>query len=219
MRARARPWNDAILDPMVRLERGGSDFLSAVSSTLFAFGAKSVYSPALYPGSTRVWTRTGFEDFAALDVMERPLVAERPPDPKDVRMVQAPDWDEILDIDQESFDGFWGMSRLGLTEAHETNRSTALFVVGQDHRLAGYAIVGAQWGTVYLHRIAVRPDESGHGLGGALLARSINWGVGTGSRTMVLNVRPENSRAKSLYRRLGFTDTGTALRVYRHPRT
>lgn len=107
------------------------------------------------------------------------------------------------------------MNSLGLAEAHETNRSTALFVADGPDGLAGYAIVGAQWGTVYLHRVAVRPELAGQGLGAALLGASIDWGGRTGGRTMVLNVRPENTRAKELYGRFGFADTGASLQVLR----
>lgn len=214
-RARARPWNEAITDPMVRLERGGNDFLNAVTEKLFAIGTGSVYSPALYAGSTRVWRRSGFEDYASLDMMERTLERGRADVAGDVRLQTDPDWDQILDVDRQAFEGFWGMSRLGLAEAYGTNRSTALFVVLAKNRLAGYAIVGAQWGTVYLHRIAVLPADSGRGLGAALVAASIDWGARSGNGSMVLNVRPGNTRAKRLYRRLGFTDTGTSLQVLR----
>lgn len=215
LRARARPWNESVPDPMVRLDRGGSDFLGAVTRELFDLGAQAVYSPALYAGSTRVWRRSGFEGFALLDVMERSLGGGSATDTGEVRLENDPDWKEILDVDRAAFEGFWGMSALGLTEAHETNRAAALFVATDEDRLAGYAIVGAQWGTVYLHRIAVLPADAGRGLGTALLTASIEWANRSGSRTMVLNVRPQNTRAKLLYRRHGFTDTGTSLQVLR----
>lgn len=205
---------------MVRLDRGGTEFLIAVAKQLITeVGADWVYSPALYAGSTRVWRRSGFDDYETLDVMERLLngkpAATTPPE---VWFETDPDWGEILDVDRSAFEGFWGMSSLGLREAYRTNRSTALPVVTDGDRILGYALVGSQWGTVYLHRIAVRPDESGRGLGAALLKASIDWGHRSGGRSMVLNVRPENRRAKRLYENLGFTDTGTKLRVLRYRR-
>lgn len=216
-RARARPWNESITDPMVRLDRGGSDFLRLVSTHLHGLGIGTVYSPALYPSSTDVWRRAGFDGFVSLDIMERPLVG--PPFPVDETKVvieRRPNWEQILDVDRLAFDGFWGMSRLGLREAHMTNRTSAVLVVAEDNELSGYAIVGTQWATVYLHRIAVRPNAAGRGLGAALLASALDWGARSGGNSMVLNVRPENRRATRLYERMGFTRTETALEVLRH---
>jgi ribosomal-protein-alanine N-acetyltransferase len=218
-RARVRPWNDTISDPMVRLERGGSDFLQAVTSHLYELGAGTVYSPALYPGSTSVWQRAGFDEYVSLEIMERPLGGPgNTSDTQGVGIQAQPDWEEILDIDRLAFEGFWGMSSLGLREAHRTNRMTAVLVAGDGDRLSGYAIVGAQWATIYLHRIAVRPEQSGRGLGAALLASAIDWGSTAGGKAMVLNVRPENQRAKRLYERMGFASTTVALQVLRHVR-
>ncbi|HEX6302317.1 MAG TPA: GNAT family N-acetyltransferase [Acidimicrobiia bacterium] len=216
-RARARPWNESITDPMVRLDRGGSDFLRLVTTHLHGLGVDTVYSPALYPGSTDVWRRAGFDGFVSLDVMERPLI-DTPFPVGETRVVIArrPDWEQILAVDRLAFDGFWGMSRLGLREAHTTNRTSAVLAASEDKELTGYAIVGTQWATVYLHRIAVRPNAAGRGLGAALVAAALDWGARSGAKSMVLNVRPENRRATRLYERMGFARTETALQVLRH---
>lgn len=219
LRARARPWNETVTDPMIRLDRGGAEFLAAVTEALGDLVGGAVYSPALYGGSTRVWRRSGYRDFATLSIMERALNGGRARRAiEEAQIEDEPDWTEVVELDRQAFEGFWGMSALALQEAYETNRSTALIVSRNEGRLAGYAIVGSQWGTVYLHRIAVRPEESGRGLGAALLTASIDWGKGTGSRSLILNVRPDNDRAIRLYERLGFANTGTALQVLRHDR-
>lgn len=216
-RARARPWNESVTDPMVRLERGGSDFLRLVTTHMHGLGVATVYSPALYPSSTDVWRRAGFDDFVSLNIMERPLVGTPSPvDNARVIIERRPNWDQILDVDRIAFDGFWGMSRLGLQEAHMTNRTSVVLVATEDNELSGYAIVGSQWATVYLHRIAVRPAAAGRGLGAALLASALDWGARSGGKSMVLNVRPENTRAMRLYGRMGFARTETALEVLRH---
>jgi ribosomal-protein-alanine N-acetyltransferase len=199
------------------MDRGGRDFLESVVEALYDLGAKSVYSPALFPGSTRLWRRSGFDDHAKLDVMERSLLGDLvPATGVEVKAEPTPNWDMVLDVDQAAFEGFWLMSRDGLAEAHETNRVAVALTVTAPRGLAGYAIVGSQWGTAFLHRIAVHPEETGRGVGTALLRSAIAWSTRTGARTMVLNVRPENTRAKRLYGHVGFTDTGTSLRVLRH---
>lgn len=203
---------------MVRLERGGAEFLTAVRDRLVEISGEDVYSPALYPGSTRVWRRSGFVDHAVLTVMERSLTGlpTEPPSTHRVKSAMEVDWSSILDIDRKSFQGFWGMSRLGLEEALETNPATTLLTAPGDTHPGGFAIVGAQWAVAYLHRIAVRPDRSGEGLGRALLEAAMRWGAAHGAKAMVLNVRAENARAIRLYARSGFTNTGTELQILRH---
>lgn len=216
-RARARPWNEVFTAPMVRLDRGGTEFLIAVRNELANLTGEGVYSPALFPGSTRVWRRAGFDDYSALMVMERSLAHVATSSATYEVKAPEPDWDAILSVDRASFEGFWGMNRLGLQEAHQTNPSTTLLVVSGNEAPEGFAIVGSQWGVAYLHRIAVVPERSGQGLGAALLDSAMRWGAAHGARSMVLNVRSDNRRAISLYEKAGFTDTGTSLQILRHP--
>lgn len=205
---------------MLRLDRGGTEFLIAVVKRLGDLGVEGVFSPALYPGASGVWRRSGFEDYTRLDVMERAVDANSPDtDPDAVRQDPNPDWERVLDVDRSAFEGFWGMSRLGLEEAVDVSRSNAVLVSGSNDSLSGYAIVGSQWGTVYLHRIAVRPEDSGQGVGSALLSAAIAWGRRSGARSIVLNVRPDNEGAKRFYAHHGFMETGTALEVLRHERS
>jgi ribosomal protein S18 acetylase RimI-like enzyme len=202
---------------MVRLDRGGAEFLTAVTRKLEEMGAGRVYSPALYPDSTSVWKRSGFHPDAELAIMERSLSTGPEKEPThEVLAVGSPRWEEVVRLDATAFEGFWKMSTLGLREAYDTNRSTTLFTTSVGDALAGYAIVGTQWGVTYLHRIAVHPEHGGAGLGTSLMSASIAWGRAHGGRTMVLNVRSVNDRAQRLYERCGFTHTGTNLMVLRH---
>ncbi len=214
-RAQARPWNDGEPAAAIRLVRGSSDFLGAASRRLIEEGSTDVYSPALYPSSTRVWDDAGFSQFRELAVMERVLdqSVEEPEHP--VGLVSSPDWDALAAVDSQSFSGFWRMSGLGLAEAMAATPRSALFQIEGDPGPVGYAIVGAQFTTSYLQRVAVIPGHGGQGLGTALIRGCLLWARSRGARTMVLNVRPDNDRAARVYRREGFTDTGVALQVLR----
>lgn len=216
-RARVRPWNDAITAPMVRLDRGGGDFLTSVTRHLNDMGEGVVYSPALYPDSTAVWERAGFKPHVHLALMENGL-SMRPDNDETVDVVPTdhPDWNAIHELDSRSFEGFWKMSETGLREAFETNRNSTVLQTSVDETLAGYAIVGMQWGIAYLHRIAVSPEAGGAGRGAALLNSSLVWARAQGGRSMILNVRDDNQRAIRLYERGGFTRTGASLVVLRH---
>jgi ribosomal protein S18 acetylase RimI-like enzyme len=204
---------------MVRLDRGGAEFLTTVRAELAELTGEAIYSPALFPGSTRVWRRAGFGDYSELTVMERSLPhVSSTASPHVVEAGDEPDWETILQIDRAAFEGFWGMSRLGLEEAHQTNQETILLTASTGEAPEGFAIVGSQWGLAYLHRIAVLPERSGLGLGASLLDAALRWGAARGARSMVLNVRDDNRRARALYERSGFTKTGTNLQILRHPR-
>lgn len=216
-RARVRPWNEVVTSPMVRLDRGGPDFLMAVTKRLAEMGEPETLSPALYAGTTRVWRRAGFEDHASLEVMERSLTSgANEPGAIDVAAMKPVVWRDLAIVDRSAFEGFWGMSIDGLRDAVAANRRSVVMCVRDGPRVVGYAIVGSQWGTAYLHRIAVDADSGGRGIGGAILARSINWARSEGAKTIVLNVRPENSRARRVYERHAFASTGSALTVLRH---
>ncbi len=197
---------------MIRLDRGGTGFLHQVTCHMVAMGAREVFSPALYPSSTRSWLDNGYEEYASLEVLERSLIGERPSSGEHAVRETEPNWPRIVAIDEQAFAGFWGMSELGLDEAYRANRSAALLTISD----AGYAIVGTHWGVAYLHRIAVRPDMEGRGLGRALLSACVGWGAANGGRVMILNVRPDNVRAIRLYERGGFARTKASLSVLRH---
>lgn len=216
-RARARPWNEEMTGPMLRLDRGGAEFLISVTNHLEELTGQLCFSPALYGGATRVWRRAGYEPHVELGIMERGLGQPALDSGlHDVRALPDPDWEAVLAVDRQAFEGFWAMSRDALIEAHATNRSSTLFTVSRGPELAGFAIVGSQWGVGYLHRIAVGPRFRGEGVARSLLAASINWASKTGARSMVLNVRPENTGARRLYEKSGFSDSGASLQVLRH---
>lgn len=213
-KAVARPWNDDITDPTVRLERGSSDFLRSVAHRLAPLGSGSVYSPALYPSATGVWTRAGFEEFDVLNVMEcdlgRDQAAAHP-----AEVWEHPDWSAVVEIDRLAFDGFWRMSRPGLLEALRATPRSAVLKLNTGTELAGYALVGAQMGLSFLQRVAVAPQYSGRGMGSSLVRSAKTWAKGNAARIMVLNLRPENDRARRLYEREGFRTGSSHLLLLR----
>jgi ribosomal-protein-alanine N-acetyltransferase len=215
-KAQARPWNDEFPDPALRLERGSHEFLKAVAELLAPKGSGMVYSPALYPSATKVWTSAGFALFRLLDVMELSLGAEiRPPD-HTIEPTRTPDWRALVAIDDLAFDGFWRMTEAGLVEAmRATPRATVLIARVDDH-LAGYALVGSQTTVSFLQRVAVAPPFGGQGVGASLVRASATWASRRGARALVLNVRPENDRARRLYEREGFQARETQLHLMRY---
>ncbi len=175
----------------------------------------SVYSPALYTSSTRIWLKCGYEESFHLDVMERSVTSPRPGPNSLVVEAERPDWGALIEIDRHAFQGFWRMSVAGLNEAMSSTSRSVVLTMG-DTEIAGYAIVGAQWNVSYLQRIAVHPEHGGKNIGSDLVRAALQWARKKSAQTMVLNVREENARARRLYSREGFTPTGTTLRVLRY---
>lgn len=218
-RASARPWNDEAADAFLRLERGRTDFLRSATHALSEISGSGVFSPAMFSGSMRIWIRAGYEDVRRLDVMERPLGVTSSGAMGEIREESDPDWNRLLEIDRVAFQGFWRMSLDGLREALLSTSPSAVLTIRADRMVVGYAIVGSQWGTSYLQRVAVDPDHGGRGLGANLVRACLGWAGRTAASSMVLNVRHENSRARGLYEREGFTMTGRKLHILRHGNT
>jgi ribosomal protein S18 acetylase RimI-like enzyme len=200
----ARPWNDEVLDAAVRLERGSSEFLRAVADHLAPKGSGVVFSPALYPDATRVWVKAGFEPFGRLDVMQMRLGPGITPPRHQIDATRNPSWASLIAIDSLAFEGFWRMGEAGLIEAMRATPRSVVLEARFDGELVGYALAGAQTMLSFLQRVAVAPEFAGQGVGTSLVRASMAWATARGSRVMVLNVRPENDRARVLYEREGF---------------
>ena len=162
-----------------------------------------------------MWNRAGFSPFGQLDVMERLLGSESPPPEHPIEARDDPDWEEVVDLDRLAFEGFWRMSEAGLVEAMRSTPRSVVLLAHLDGRLAGYALVGAQMSISFLQRVAVAPRHTGRGIGTSLVRASQEWAGRSGARTMVLNLRPENDRARGLYEREGFSSTRTTLQLLR----
>lgn len=212
-KATARPWNDEAPDGFLRLERGRSDFLRSATDEVTAISGGGVFSPAMFAGSTRIWSRAGYQEVMRLEVMERPLAVGIDRPKGEVKVASKPSWPRLLEIDQQAFGGFWRMSLHGLQEALNSTTSATVLTATTDGQVAGYAIVGSQWGTGYLQRVAVEPSQGGRGMGTDLVRAAVAWARTTSAATIVLNVRSVNERARRLYERCGFSQTGTQLRI------
>lgn len=209
----ARLWNDDVDDVALRLYRGNSEFLTQSIEALRELSGGRILSPALYPTATRVWKRAGFEILTKLDVMEKLIKPGIAPPSDDIIETSASELPQLAAIDSSAFEKFWRMGVTGLDEAYNATPAAAVFISRVDGNTTGYALVGTHSGVSFLQRVAVGPEFRGSGHGSQLVQACLHWAASKGGRTMVLNVRPENETARTMYERQGFNTTGTKLEL------
>lgn len=88
-------------------------------------------------------------------------------------------------------------------------------VADTDGAIVGYACLNAfPGGRGDVQTIAVRDDHQGEGIGTALLTDLIAAAAARGCRDVFLDVSADNTRARLLYRRTGFTEVGVRPGYY-----
>ena len=112
-------------------------------------------------------------------------------------------------VDRDAFGDPWGNDADDLAEirrATPVHRARARFVRGDRRRrqLAGFAITGAAAGHGYLQRLAVAPDQQGHGHGRILVDDSLAWMRARRLGHGLVNTAIDNERALALYESVGF---------------
>jgi ribosomal protein S18 acetylase RimI-like enzyme len=211
-RAEARPWNDSTTGAQLRLVRGSSGFLSICAERLVDETAGPVHSPALFPSMAAAYRRAGFAEIASLTVMEHHLDAGTS---SDLPPEADPSWDDVVRIDNLSFEPFWRLGRHGLEEASAATRRSTVITARTEGSVTGFAIVGAEHGVSYLQRLAVEPEARGQGTGRLLVEQAKTWARRRRARVMMLNVKAEAAAARALYLSAGFSDTGSTLLLMR----
>ncbi|NND83796.1 MAG: GNAT family N-acetyltransferase [Acidimicrobiia bacterium] len=214
-RASARPWNDDIPAASLRLERGSSDFVRTAGSHLMELGAEWVGSPPLDRSTAVPWERAGFAPFLSLDLHRKALDGPVPASGIDVTEGGARDLRSLTPIDDDSFEGVWRLGTTGLAEAMVATPRSTLLLASDEKGAVGFAIVGFGNRAGYLQRIAVATSHRGRGLGRGLLRESLQWCLRRGAAYVLLNTRPGNEAATSLYASEGFSMHPSALRVLR----
>jgi ribosomal protein S18 acetylase RimI-like enzyme len=123
----------------------------------------------------------------------------------------------VVAIDAAAFGDMWKAELPALIEAMQSTATSAL--LGADDpetgSLAGYAIVACSGSTGYLQRIGVHPRLHGRGLGRSLTRAAHNWSLRRGARMVILNTKPDNDAALSLYQSEGYTVMPDRLELLR----
>ncbi|MFN0042912.1 MAG: peptidase C39 family protein [Alphaproteobacteria bacterium] len=131
-----------------------------------------------------------------------------------VRPARVEDLDDLLVVEQRCFSTD-RLSRASLRRFLRASSARTIVALRQG-RIAGYALItlpnGAEHGRLY--SFAVVPDARGHGVGRRLLAAAEKATLEAGRSTLRLEVRPDNRKARALYRSRGFVANGRRKNYY-----
>jgi ribosomal protein S18 acetylase RimI-like enzyme len=136
-----------------------------------------------------------------------PNAAKTPPG-LTIREAEGSDIDAILRIDGACFEPFWRYDRAGLERLARTSR---IAIGAFDGRDVGYTLATSRAGDCSLGRLAVTTEARRRGIGRALAEDAIAWMVTQGARGAVLSTQEDNTASRSLYRAMGFAQTGDIL--------
>jgi len=127
------------------------------------------------------------------------------------------DLPEVLVIEIQSFSNPWSdVTFRG--EIQNTGISFPMVIFHEtERRVAGYIIYWKIGDEVQINNVAVHPDFRGKGLGEAALRLVLKQVREKDATYVMLEVRPSNTPALTLYRKLGFEVLGVRKAYYTNP--
>lgn len=134
-----------------------------------------------------------------------------------IRRMKEADLPAVHSIEAQSFSNPWSDNTFR-GEIQNTAVSFPLVVVRRPgDEVVAYIVYWHIRGDVQVNNIAVRPDCRGLGLGEAMMRCAIAKVRAAGAEFMTLEVRPSNTAALALYKKLGFEVLGTRKNYYTKP--
>ena len=118
----------------------------------------------------------------------------------------------VLQIEQISFPTPW--SQQAFTYEITSNHFAHYLVALRGDEVAGYAGMWMVLDEAHITNVAVHPGHRGKKLGQVLMAEMMRRAVLRGAVRMTLEVRPSNTVARELYKKLGFKEKGLRKRYY-----
>jgi ribosomal-protein-alanine N-acetyltransferase len=127
-----------------------------------------------------------------------------------VRPMSSTDLPRVLAIEREIYPFPWTAGNFG--DSLKAGYEAWVFENAQD--TIGYAVVMWIPDEVHLLNISVAGPWQGRGYGRAMLEWLCEDAGRRGARTMLLEVRPSNDRARAMYETAGFVQIGLRKRYY-----
>ena len=134
--------------------------------------------------------------------------------PLSLRPMTSSDVPEVARIETTAFSTPWSE---GTFRSLLDRSGVELWVAEWEDQLAAYAILWKVLDEGELANIAVRRDLQGRGIGSGLLSRMLEVAEDSGVRSLYLEVRESNGRAREMYARRGFHEIGVRKGYYEGP--
>lgn len=181
-------------------------------------GLKSLVTSPLTQRNSRPFLSFGFYPYQYLDILRKSDLQTLPPTdiPVLLRPFQDKDQEELLLLDNRSFDQFWWIDEQSLKSMIGSQDASLFYVAEESGKLVGYIIVSSERDYAHLSRIAVDPEHQGMGIASALLGRGIEFLRLKGVRSISVSTQADNYRSKALYRKFGFRETGERLCICKY---
>jgi ribosomal-protein-alanine N-acetyltransferase len=122
------------------------------------------------------------------------------------------DLEDVLAIERASFSMPW--SRGAFLYEMEQNRVARCWVIRESARLVGYLCLWEVADELHITNIAVHPATRRRGVARSLLGTILDEARGRGLRLVILEVRPSNHEARTLYESFGFRVVGRRRGYY-----
>ena len=120
------------------------------------------------------------------------------------------DLEEVARIECRVYSHPWGRANF----ADSIGSGHSCWVCRSDSELIGYFVLMMVLDEAHLLNISVAEKRQGMGFGARLLRRAMDIGRQSGASSILLEVRPSNDKALSLYRHFGFGQIGIRRGYY-----
>jgi len=126
--------------------------------------------------------------------------------------MRADDLDEVVAIERASFSMPW--SRGAFLYELQQNRVARCLVMREDARVVGYLCLWEIGDELHITNVAVHPEHRRRGVGRALVSGVLDDARTRKLKLVVLEVRPSNHEARTLYESFGFRVVGRRRGYY-----
>ncbi len=128
----------------------------------------------------------------------------------DLRVMEVDDLSAVMEIECAAYEFPWseGIFRDCMRVGY------GCWVCQQNGVIQAYGVLSVTAGECHILNLCVKPQQQGKGLGRRMLAKILNLARLHDADTAILEVRPSNRQAVSLYLSEGFNEVGRRTRYY-----